>query len=816
MTRHPREEKTMIPAAPASQPSKAWKSACLIGLLAVVVCAPALPSEGAAPDVSANYSWQPIRIGAGGWACGIIVHPMDAKVRYLNDDTGQTYRWDNGKSEWMPMIVRHTDGSGFPTTVTGAARGALTLGMALDPSELKTVYLYTNFDGIGCNVYKSVDGGVNFTATNMSTAAGISEKKNDEFKHNMRSTTERIRVDPNNSKVLYLGTGKFGLFRSVNGGLDWSAVTDGNAPSGAVDLINVHICKGGGTTTAFGQTVSKVICVLGSKGGGVYLSSDGGQTWKDIASGMSLAGKEKGSSDMDQSNGALYVCGPDEKDANKGAVWRYADGAWSCSGPCGGVGAAISVDPKNPNRLFRAEGFAFVSRSLDAGHTWQQLKWTKVNKVGFAGIRPNGGCVSAIKIDQDGCLWMPEGNDGLFRYQTRADNSETETALTIDCKGIENLVPMDITFPQNGAGRIAVAVQDETGMIIRNPDTLDVCWAATKQVACSCGHSVNYCPNDPETVAISSVDLWNTGTWKSKDQRHSAITTDNGATWTEFLDLGKLPPDLKWGRIAISRRGDWKKGGDHMVWWCGTTAPYWSKDGGKTWTITTAFDASGKMKPWKEGQDMGFATHHPIYWITDRALVADPFTPDKYFLRANALGCFVSTDGGVNWEKVSADPAVVWQPITNIEANHVVKDDLWMHVYTALPKGVLFHSIDGGKTWTKAGGAAECNKGGESQYTIFPIINSFALGAGSGKPGDAPYTVYVSGTYDKDPQWGVFRSVDAGKSWQRIAYYPYGLLNATGMMAASWDEFGTVGIAAGGQGYVYGKLKAAGNGAAQK
>jgi hypothetical protein len=365
---------------------------------------------------------------------------------------------------------------------------------------------------------------------------------------------------------------------------------------------------------------------------------------------------------------------------------------------------------------------------------------------------------------------------------------------------------MDIVFPQNGHGRIVVAVQDETGMIVRNPDTLDVGWASTKQVACSCGHSAGYCPNDPDTVAITSVDLWNTGTWKSKDQRHSSITSDGGANWTEFLELGKLPADLTWGRIAISRRGEWAKGADHMVWWCGTVAPYWSKDGGKTWTKTTAFDASGKMKPWKQGEDMGFATHHPIFWITDRALVADPFTADKFFLRANNLGCFTSNDGGVNWEKAGPDPAVSWQPITNIEANRAVKDDLWMHVYTTLPNGVLFHSTDGGKTWTKACGSAEY-KIGDNPYTVFPAINSFALGAGSGKPGDALYTVYVSGLYGTDPAWGVFRSTDAGRTWQRIAHYPYGLLAATGMMAASWDEFGMVGIAAGGQGYVYGRIK---------
>ena len=773
----------------------------IAGLLAMLTCTAAL--AGTPPDLSATYSWQPIRIGAGGFACGIVVHPLDANARYLNDDTGQTYRWDTSKSEWLPMIVRNDDGTGFPASIGTVARGAMTMGLAVDPANLKTVYLYTMLDGIGFNVYKSVDAGVHFTAGNLLTTPA----KDDAQVYNMRWTTERLCVDPNNSQVLYLGTGKCGLFRSVNGGVDWTAVSGGGAPGGGADLINVHIWKNGGTATAFGQTASKVIVATAAKNGGVYWSADAGQTWKDIAVGTVLAGKDKGSCDLDQKTGVYYLCGPDEKDATKGSVWRYADGAWTSSAPVGSVGAAITVDPKNSNRLFRADGWASISRSLDAGKTWTVIKWTKANRVGFAGVRPNTGVASAIKLDQDGCLWMPGGNDGLYRYQTKADNSDNEFALTIECKGIENLVAMDIAFPQNGKGRIAVAVQDETGVVIRNPDTLDVSWAATKQFACSCGHSVGYCPNDPDTIAVTSVDLWNTGTWKVKDPRHSSITTDGGATWTEFPDIGPLPADLQWGRIAISRRGTWAKGADHMVWWCGTVAPYFTKDGGKTWAKTTSFDASGKMKPWKQGDDMGFATHHPIYWITDRAMVADPSTPDKFFLRANGLGCFTSTDGGENWTKIGADPAIVWQPITHIEANHVVKDDLWMMIYTTPPAGVMYHSTDGGKTWTTVCGVPEGNKSGDSKYTNFPTINSFALGAGSGKAGDAAYTIYISGVHGQDPAWGVFRSTDAGVSWQRIAHFPYGILGATGMVAASWDDFGVVGIACGGQGYVYGKLK---------
>jgi len=88
-----------------------------------------------------------------------------------------------------------------------------------------------------------------------------------------------------------------------------------------------------------------------------------------------------------------------------------------------------------------------------------------------------------------------------------------------------------------------------------------------------------------------------------------------------------------------------------------------------------------------------------------------------------------------------------------------------------------------------------------------------ALGKGSGKAGDAPYSVYYvyfaadRGVPARD--CGIFRSTNAGATWDRIALHPYGLLMPT-MINASWETYGLVGVAIGGQGFVYGKPKKSG------
>ena len=85
-----------------------------------------------------------------------------------------------------------------------------------------------------------------------------------------------------------------------------------------------------------------------------------------------------------------------------------------------------------------------------------------------------------------------------------------------------------------------------------------------------------------------------------------------------------------------------------------------------------------------------------------------------------------------------------------------------------------------------------------------------ALGKGSGKTGDASFTVYFYGERLGDSQPGMFRSTDEGKTWERLCYYPCGLfcqtVKASWSLAASWDEFGLIAMNTGGQGFLYGKL----------
>ena len=331
---------------------------------------------------------------------------------------------------------------------------------------------------------------------------------------------------------------------------------------------------------------------------------------------------------------------------------------------------------------------------------------------------------------------------------------------------------MDIVIPPGGGDKAIVSVQDENGLLINDFDHFNVT-PIEPQSNLTLGNTVAVCPNDPNTWAILSCDLWlGTGSW-------SGITTNNGANYTTFSAMGLLPGDLGGvGELAISRRGGWSAGADHIVFLGNSgTVPYCSKDGGHTWA--------------KAATDMGTNLKSNSNALSqDRELVADPFVPDKFYLNFELGGFWVTTDGGVSWTQRNS-PATDRYGTGSIRlaANYAVTNDLWLN---------LWHSTNGGMSWSWAQGS---NRAGGI---------SVALGAGRGQPGDAPYTVFYAANQNISipaTDCGIFRSVNGGASWDRIGYWPAGLIgyNERGMMAASWDTFGLVALANGGGGFLYGK-----------
>lgn len=127
-----------------------------------------------------------------------------------------------------------------------------------------------------------------------------------------------------------------------------------------------------------------------------------------------------------------------------------------------------------------------------------------------------------------------------------------------------------------------------------------------------------------------------------------------------------------------------------------------------------------------------------------RALIVDPRSPDTFYLGTSGGEVYVSRDGAKNWKNPRYGT-----PFPNYIVDNLVLDKdgrLWAASWGLWGGGVIAVSADGGETWERRDAGLE----------------DFSVRAIAIDPKD-PKFVVVGGLT------GVYRSKDAGKSWEKIS-----------------------------------------------
>lgn len=779
-------------------------------------CSSAIALTSWSEDLTATYVWNPVRIGGGGCVTGMALDPQNPTIRYIRTNVGNAYRWNTSTGEWTPMrIWISNEGVSGDDSSSPSAGGEESI--AVDPTNASIVYMVYAIQHSAdiepptnvLTLYRSTDGGTTFTSLPMSSAQ-ILDNPNDTHDN----LGERLAIDPSNTSVIYFASESQGLFRTVDGGTTWVNISGIGAPPSNIEFTNVLFSPIGGTTTVSGMQVSRVLFAISIRnandaGGDVYLSTDGGITWSDISVGIRdqvtgdiLAGQAYGAT-IDPS-GTVYVPENAEGNMNNRAFWRYANGQWariSLGNAIDAPVASVIVDPTDTERVYVLGTDTSLSRSDDAGKTWNNLGGPAFsNTLGWLpqtiGVGPGADrCNGGLKIDTTGNLWVPGGAEGVLMMSVSTASSATSNHppnWTIVSQGIEELVTMDAIIPPGSNDTLIVATLDSTGFVIHDLDAFDAVQIPLQMTMNSDGVSVDYSPDVPSYIAISS-------SWISAGgPSYSGFSTDGGSTWHAFKGASQYPCgdqvcNVPAGQIAVGMRGNRTLGQDHLVLYpANNFAPEYSQDGGQTWHVTQSFPlaADGMTLDTSTGQYLGFTP----FWAHQHLLRADPFVDDKFYLilEEAPYSIYTSEDGGQTWEGQPGAGLPGSPTNGQLIANHFVKGDLWFAdgFQDASAHG-LFHSTDGGHHFSKVSGVTWA-------FTL-------AIGAGSGRPGDDPYSVYFYGLLSDDTGWGIFRSTDGGITWNRIAYYPDGIYDRPATLAASQDTFGLVVVGLNGNSFLYGE-----------
>jgi photosystem II stability/assembly factor-like uncharacterized protein len=718
------------------------RSAAPMLLLALV----ALAAMSAPWGDAERYEWRNVAIVGGGFVTGIAFSEAERDLIYARTDIGGVYRWGPAAERWTPL----TDWIGMSDwNLLGID------GLALDPSDARRVYLaagaYNQDWAPNAAILRSEDRGDSWERIDLPLRMGGNEDG--------RSMGERLVVDRNDGRCLYLGTRDDGLWRSYDYGRTWTPVASFQARGTA---------KIGVTGIAFDPRVStpgvptqSVYVAVADPAVSLYHTDDGGVSW------LAVAGQPRGLLPHHVAFGragdlyVTYASAPGPNGMTDGAVWRHRPdvGAWDDVTPIspgegseGDFGyAGLAVDPQMPGVVVVATMNRWwprdeLFRTTDAGAHWTALGETAARDGSASPYLRWGrqsvelghwiGSIGIDPYDSDNALYATGatvwGSDDL----TAADAGQP-TRWKVAAMGIEETAVLDLISPPVGAPLLS-ALGDLGGF--RHDDiTQSPSDGAFDDPRFVTGTSLDFAAHDPEFVV-------RVGSTRDGDP-HGAYSMDGGRAWTAF----ETEPANEDGRGAVAISAD----AQAIVWTPDGARAHVSHDLGKTWRRCKGLPERA-------------------------AAISDRNAAGVFYARDPADGdVHVSVDAGVTFTVMAAGLPSGRGQLTAAPSE---AGDLWI----AVRSHGLYRAAARGQPFSKAPGVEE----------------AYAVGFGKAAPGHPLDTVYMTGTVRGVA--GVYRSTDGAEAWTRINddRHQYGGIDR--VVIGDPRVFGRVYLATNGRGIVVG------------
>jgi photosystem II stability/assembly factor-like uncharacterized protein len=715
---------------------------------------------------SEAYTWKSVVINGGGFVTGLVFSPVKQGILYARTDVGGAYRYDSTNKSWLPL-----------TDFLGHKRGHF-LGiesLAVDPTGADRVYMavgmYTAAWAATGAFMRSDDRGDTWRIFPVDFKMGGNELS--------RSDGERLAVDPHQTKVLYFGSRRDGLWKSVDSAETWKKVVSFPVPDDTDKGLGLPIVLFDAASGQSGKE-TPTLYVGTQTDGKFYRSTDAGKTWAAIPNQPTLGfPPRRAAVDKDGTLYATYALGDSPYALTKGAVYAFdpKKGDWTditplraSEGDSFGYGG-ISVDPSKPGTVIvatmdRWAKGAEIFRTLDGGKTWKPLMATAViDGGGVAHVYNHREKLNApqwvgdIKIDPFDAnrAMLVEGGGVWATWDLTSADADKPTHFSFHSKNLEELCARDLVSPPEGAPLISVML-DACGM---RHDDLGVSPAGGtfQNPACASSDDIDFAGKKPNVmVRVGSYP------WDGTKGPRGAMSTDGGATWKQFAKEPARSGGL--GSVAISADGA------VVVWAPRDANAAFSRDGGTTWTQVAGLPPPAKSPDWAP-------------WFL--RLASDSVNPKKFYA-LNALTGEVlrSEDSGAHFKLTSDSVSAVPEydlHYASIKAVPGLEGEVWITTKTELTR-----SSDSGQSFSR----------------IADIQEAHGVGFGKAAPGQSFPAIYLSGKISD--QTGFFRSDDGGRNFTRINDDQHQYGGAT-VVTGDPRVYGRVYIGPGGRGIIYGEPK---------
>lgn len=233
-------------------------------------------------------------------------------------------------------------------------------------------------------------------------------------------STTSLAVNPTNSNILYVGTSGGGVFKSTDGGITWTAINDG-LPDPTVRNFSILVI----------DPLNPNVLYTASGTDRLYKSIDGGIRWTDTSAGISTPYILDMAIDPITTN-TLYV----GIYSHCGGTWKSLDAGvtWGAKGPTCDI-YRVLIDPINPSNIYvGTTGPATVYKTTDGGDTWSDPSNAVMGGTGaIRGLAMDSSNHSVLYAgtEQSG-VWRTTDGGGNWTYLTSWPSGSVARTLTAD------------------------------------------------------------------------------------------------------------------------------------------------------------------------------------------------------------------------------------------------------------------------------------------------------------------------------------------------------------------------------------------------
>ena len=631
-----------------------------LAVLCVLFSLPVIaPSQTQNVDTKAltEMRWRNVGPFRGGRTRALSGVPSQPNVFYVGAVNGGVWKSTDYGRTWQPIFDQQ------PTGSIGA--------IVVAPSDPQVVYvgsgegLHRPDLSVGDGIYKSTDAGATWTHLGLRDGQQISQ----------------MAVDPRDPNRLFVAVAghpygpnpERGVYRSTDGAKTFEKVLYKNENIGAAGV------------TIDPSDPNTVYATLwearegpwenggwNGTGGGIFKSTDGGQTWNQLAGGLPDGIVEAYVSVGVSDPKRLFASVATKDDVNlyassdAGANWHVATTDPRPKGRIGGGDLPVPMlDPKNPDIVYMTSTVTW--KSTDGGKTW----------TGFRGapggddyqniwINPNNPSIILITSDQGAIVSVNGGESWSSWY-----NQPTAQMYHVVA---DNAFPYRLCSGQQESGSACIFSRGNDGEITFrdwHPVALEEYGYAAPD------------PLDPDIVYGGKLTRYDRRTGQAQ----------------YVLPLALRTPDF---RVVRTAPVQFSPIDPHLLYFAANTL--WStRDGGRNWK---QISPDLTRKTWDVPASVGiFASEvKPTQRGVIYALAPSPLDINRIWAGTDDGLIWLTTDGGANWNNVTPPTLTAWQKVSILEASHSDPNTAYAAINTLRLDDLRPHILrtrDGGKTWTE-------------------------------------------------------------------------------------------------------------------